>query len=95
MYAKLLKALATGLVVLSMSAIAVANDDTMKPEINKLPQVWKVVDGKWTFINQKQKPQTKHQVFFKPFNLKIAENQVKAKLEKMPFITVELQASED
>jgi len=93
MYAKLLKALATGLLVLSVSSIAVANDDTVKPEINKLPQVWKVVEGKWTFINQK--PQTNHQVFFKPFNLKIAENQVKAKLEKMPFITVELQTSED
>ena len=93
MYAKLLKALATGLVVLSMSAIAVANDDTVKPEITPLPQVWKVVDGKWTFINQK--PQTKHQVFFKPFDLKVTENQVKSKLEKMPFITVELPASED
>ena len=93
MYAKLLKALAAGLVVLSMSAIAVANDDTVKPEITPLPQAWKVVDGKWTFINQK--PQTKHQVFFKPFDLKVTENQVKAKLEKMPFITVELQASED
>ena len=93
MYAKLLKALATGLVVLSISGIAVANDDTIKPTITQLPQVWKVVEGKWTFINQK--PQTKHQVFFQPFDLKVTANQVKVKLEKMPFITVELQASED
>ena len=93
MYAKLLKALATGLLVLSMSTTAAANDDTIKPEIMDLAQVWKVVDGKWTFINQK--PQTKHQVFFQPFNLKVTQNQVKVKLEKMPFITVELQASED
>ena len=93
MYAKLLKTLTTGLIVLSMSATAIANDDAVKPKINQLPQAWKVVDGKWTFINQKL--QTNHQVFFKPFSLKITENQVKAKLEKMPFITVELQASED
>ena len=55
MYAKLTKALATGLVVFSMSATAMANDTTTAPEMVKLPQLWQVVNGKWSVVQQKPK----------------------------------------
>jgi hypothetical protein len=93
MYAKLTKALATGLVVFSMSATAMANDTTTAPEMVKLPQLWQVVNGKWSIVQQK--PKAKHQVFLQKMGPVSADNLVRVKLEKMPFITVELPASED
>ena len=94
MSAKLTKALATGLVVFSMSATAMANDTTTTaPEMVRLPQLWQVVNGKWSVVQQK--PKAKHQVFLQRVGPVSVDNLVRVKLEKMPFITVELPASED
>ncbi len=93
MYAKLTKVLATVLVVFSVSATALANDNTISPKIVKLPQLWQVVNGKWSVVQQK--PKAKHQVFLQRVGPVSVDNLVRVKLEKMPFITVELPASED
>ena len=93
MYAKLTKALATGLIVFSISATSFANDVVEAPKMVKLPQIWKVVDGKWSVVQQK--PKAKHQVFLQTAGPVQADSLVQVKLEKMPFITVELPASED
>ena len=93
MYAKLTKALATGLVVFSMSATALANDTTTTPEMIKLPQMWHVVNGQWPVV--RQKPKAKHQVFLQRTGPVMTDSLIRVKLEKMPFITVELPASED
>ena len=93
MYAKLTKALATGLIVFSISATSFANDVVETPKMVKLPQLWQVVDGKWSVVQQK--PKAKHQVFLQAAGPVQADSLVQVKLEKMPFITVELPASED
>lgn len=93
MYAKLTKALATGLIVFSISTTSFANDVVEAPKMVKLPQIWKVVDGKWSVVQQK--PKAKHQVFLQTAGPVQADSLVQVKLEKMPFITVELPASED
>lgn len=93
MYAKFTKALAIGLVVFSISTISFANDVVEAPKMVKLPQIWQVVDGKWSVIQQK--PKAKHQVFLQAAGPMQADGLVQVKLEKMPFITVELPASED
>ena len=93
MYAKPFKALAAALSIFLVSSTALANEGTQTQLTPKLPDVWKVVDGKWAFVSQK--PKAKHQVFFKPTVLQAVDSQVQVKLEKMPFITVELLASED
>ena len=93
MYAKLTKALATGLIVFSISATSFANDVVESPKMVKLPQLWQVVDGKWSVVQQK--PKAKHQVFLQAAGPVQADSLVQVKLEKMPFITVELPASED
>ena len=93
MYVKLTKALATGLIVFSISATSFANDVVETPKMVKLPQLWQVVDGKWSVVQQK--PKAKHQVFLQTAGPEQADSLVQVKLEKMPFITVELPASED
>ncbi len=93
MYAKLTKALAPGLIVFSISATSFANDVVETPKMVKLPQLWQVVDGKWSVVQQK--PKAKHQVFLQTAGPVQADSLVQVKLEKMPFITVELPASED
>ena len=93
MYAKITKALATGLIVFSISATSFANDVVETPKMVKLPQLWQVVDGKWSVVQQK--PKAKHQVFLQAAGPVQADILVQVKLEKMPFITVELPASED
>ena len=93
MYAKLTKALVTGLIVFSISATSFANDVVETPKMVKLPQLWQVVDGKWSVVQQK--PKAKHQVFLQTAGPVQADSLVQVKLEKMPFITVELPASED
>ena len=93
MYAKLTKALVTGLIVFSISATSFANDVVEAPKMVKLPQLWQVVDGKWSVVQQK--PKAKHQVFLQAAGPVQADSLVQVKLEKMPFITVELPASED
>ena len=93
MYAKLTKALVTGLIVFSISATSFANDVVESPKMVKLPQLWQVVDGKWSVVQQK--PKAKHQVFLQTAGPVQADSLVQVKLEKMPFITVELPASED
>jgi hypothetical protein len=93
MYAIFTKALATGLVVFSMSATALADDTTTGPEMVKLPQMWQVVNGKWSVVQQK--PKAKHQVFRQRTGPVMTDSLIRVKLEKMPFITVELPASED
>ena len=93
MYAKLTKALVTGLIVFSISATSFANDVVEAPKMVKLPKLWQVVDGKWSVVQQK--PKAKHQVFLQTAGPVQADSLVQVKLEKMPFITVELPASED
>ena len=93
MYAKITKALVTGLIVFSISATSFANDVVETPKMVKLPQLWQVVDGKWSVVQQK--PKAKHQVFLQTAVQVQAYSLVQVKLEKMPFITVELPASED
>ncbi len=93
MYAKITKALATGLIVFSISATGFANDVVETPKMVKLPQLWQVVDGKWSVVQQK--PKAKHQVFLQTPGPVQTDSLVQVKLEKMPFITVELPASED
>ena len=93
MYAKITKALATGLIVFSISATSFANDVVEAPKMVKLPQLWQVVDGKWSVVQQK--PKAKHQVFLQAAGPVQTDSLVQVKLEKMPFITVELPASED
>ena len=93
MYAKLTKALATGLIVFSISTTSFANDVVEAPKMVKLPQIWKVVDGKWSVVQQK--PKAKHQVFLQTVGPMQTDSLVQVKLEKMPFITVELPTSED
>ncbi len=93
MYAKRIMALVTALSIFLVSSAAIANDQTKIQMPPKVPDFWKVVDGKWTFVSQK--PRAKHQVFFKHTALRPVDSQVQVKLEKMPFITVELPASED
>ena len=89
MFATLTKVLLIGLVVLSTSFTAAANDIDSQPKITKIPQMWHVVKGVWTVSNQK--PQMKHQVFFaiKYFNA-TSKVETQAQLIKMPFITMEL-----
>ena len=93
MYAKLTKALGTGLIVLSISTTSFANDTMEAPKMVKLPQLWQVVDGKWSVVQQK--PKAKHQVFLQTATPVQPDSLVQVKLEKMPFITVELPTSED
>ena len=93
MYAKITKALVTGLIVFSISATSFANDVVETPKMVKLPQLWQVVNGKWSVVQQK--PKAKHQVFLQTAGPVQADSLVQVKLEKMPFITVELPASED
>jgi|SaaInlStandDraft_2_1057019.scaffolds.fasta_scaffold32335_2 hypothetical protein len=94
MFATLTKVLLIGLVVLSTSFTAAANDIDSQPKITKIPQMWHVVKGVWTVSNQK--PQMKHQVFFAIKNFNAASKvETQAQLIRMPFITVELQSSED
>ena len=94
MFATLTKVLLIGLVVLSTSFTASANDIDSQPKITKIPQMWHVVKGVWTVSNQK--PQMKHQVFFAIKNFNAASKvETQAQLIKMPFITMELQSSED
>jgi len=93
MFATLTKALLIGLVVLSTSFTAIANDIDSQPKVTKIPQMWHLVKGEWTVSDQK--PQMKHQVFFaiKDFNA-ASKVEAQAQLVKMPFITVERRSSE-
>ena len=51
MYAKPFKALAAALSIFLVSSTALANEGTQTQLSPKLPDVWKVVDGKWAFVS--------------------------------------------